>query len=303
VIAATSAGVQLLLNQRNHAAMDYTLLNVFLMIAGMLAAVAAGATVYFSRRLRRFAGITWFIDNFGQLTSAAEGATGETAQHQKLERLFRVTNVVVFLGAAVMIGVIGVLVARGMPWAQKNHIVLMAGLAVMGVVALAAAGGLVLHTLLVKRMTPVMRKVIGVIVRVDETMHVYRGHFGLLAWAFGISIFSQLTLPLSAWLSGKALGMTAPVTYYLAYVPLAVLAASLPISPPQGLGFLEFFLNHFFVARGAATASQAFALTQCVRFFPILWNLFGVYWVITGRYSRHQVEVENEALQEKEAAK
>ena len=85
-----------------------------------------------------------------------------------------------------------------------------------------------------------------------------------------------------------ALGMNAPITYYMAYVPLAVLAASMPISPPQGLGFLEWVLDHFFVGRGTATASQAFALTQAVRFLPLLWNLCGAYWVVTGKYSRTQ---------------
>ena len=38
----------------------------------------------------------------------------------------------------------------------------------------------------------------------DEVLHTYRSHFGLLGWAFAISIVSQLTLPVSAWLSGMA---------------------------------------------------------------------------------------------------
>jgi uncharacterized protein (TIRG00374 family) len=131
----------------------------------------------------------------------------------------------------------------------------------------------------------------------DEVLHAYRGHFGLLVWAFIISLISQLTLPVSAWLSGLAFGMTAPIGYYLAYVPLAILAASLPISPPQGLGFLEWVLNHFFVARGAATASQAFALTQAIRFLPLMWNLVGAYWVVTGSYSRHKTEQEEREIE------
>src|SRR5690606_33108250 len=72
----------------------------------------------------------------------------------------------------------------------------------------------------------------------DDVLHRYRGHTGLLVWAFAISVFSQLMLPLSAWLSGLAFGMEANVGYYLAYVPIAVLASSLPISPPQGFGVM-----------------------------------------------------------------
>ena len=89
-----------------------------------------------------------------------------------------------------------------------------------------------------------------------------------------------------------------PVTYYLAYVPIAVLAASLPISPPQGFGVMDYILYHFFVERGTARAGQAVALAQSVRFLPILWNLMGAYWVITGRYSRHQAEEEERGLKD-----
>jgi uncharacterized protein (TIRG00374 family) len=123
---------------------------------------------------------------------------------------------------------------------------------------------------------------------IDEVLHAYRHHFGLLAWAFLISLASQFTLPLSASLAGASFGMNMPLMYYLAYVPLAVLAASLPISPPQGFGLLDYIIVHFFVERGTATAAQAFALAQSVRFLPILWNLVGAYWVIRGTHSRRE---------------
>jgi len=283
VIAGTSAGVQLALNHQAGKVPDNTLLNVFVMIVVMLGALLAGAAVYFSRRLRRVAGIEWFVEHLGSASQdAAEGRA-------KLERLFRVANGLV-LALAVAVGGVLAILRFGLhtAWAERNGPVVFGGMGVMGLAALAALGGLVLHNLLVERMRPVMGKVAEGIVGVDETLHVYRGHFGLLFWAFVISVISQLTLPVSAWLSGMALGMNAPVTYYMAYVPLAVLAASLPISPPQGLGFLEWVLDHFFVGRGTATASQAFALTQAVRFLPLAWNLCGAYWVVTGKYTRKE---------------
>ncbi|HVX85358.1 MAG TPA: lysylphosphatidylglycerol synthase transmembrane domain-containing protein [Phycisphaerae bacterium] len=123
---------------------------------------------------------------------------------------------------------------------------------------------------------------------IDEVLHAYRHHAGLLAWAFLISLASQFTLPLSASLAGMAFGMHLSLTYYLAYVPVAVLASSLPISPPQGFGLLDGIIYHFFVNRGPATASQAIALAQAVRFLPILWNLVGAYWVIRGAHSGQQ---------------
>ncbi len=52
-IAGASAGVQLLINHRNGAPADNTLFNVFILIVILLAGLGTGATVYFSRRLRR----------------------------------------------------------------------------------------------------------------------------------------------------------------------------------------------------------------------------------------------------------
>ncbi len=129
----------------------------------------------------------------------------------------------------------------------------------------------------------------------DEVLHVYRNHKGILLEAFLVSLITQIVVPLSAWLAGLAFGIQGHPGYYLAYVPVAILAASLPISPPQGLGVLDSVLLHFFTNRGVATASQSFALAQAVRFLPLLWNLVGAYWVVTGTYSRHQALAEDAA--------
>ncbi|MCL2639448.1 MAG: flippase-like domain-containing protein [Phycisphaerales bacterium] len=134
--------------------------------------------------------------------------------------------------------------------------------------------------------------------KADSVLHEYRGHCGLLIWAFGISLVSQFALPVSAWLAGMALGIDMHLGYYLAYIPMAILGASLP-GLPQAVGYLELIVAHFFFARGTATISQAFALTQAVRFLPILWNLMGAYWVITGKFSRHQaIEDEKQLARE-----
>lgn len=297
VIAGASAGIQLLINRQRGLPQDNTLLNVFILVDVLLVALAAGSIIYFSHRLRRLVGIEWFIDNFSRLTTRAEGDTGEQAQHLQLERLVRFTNGGLLAGSLILGGLLTYLRwATAVPWARNNTLLVYGILGFLALVALAAAAGLVLHARLVDRMTPLMRKAVESIIRTDETLHVYRGHFSLLFWAFMISVLSQLTLPLSAWLSGMAFGMSDPVTHYLAYVPVAVLVASLPISPPQGFGLLDGVIYHFFVKRGAARAAQAVALAQAVRFLPILWNLLGAYWVITGKYSRHQARQENLAL-------
>ncbi|NNM88753.1 MAG: flippase-like domain-containing protein [Phycisphaerae bacterium] len=120
----------------------------------------------------------------------------------------------------------------------------------------------------------------------DRSLLAYRNRLGLIAGTFGISLVSQSVLPLAGFLAGRAFGMHAPFGCFMAYIPLAALAASLPIMPPQGIGVTEAILLHFFVTRGVDTASQSFALAQAIRFLPIAWNLLGAYWVVRGKFHR-----------------
>jgi uncharacterized protein (TIRG00374 family) len=122
--------------------------------------------------------------------------------------------------------------------------------------------------------------------RSDEVLHAYHGHRATLFLAFFAALFAQLAIPVSAWIAGTALGIEkANLGHYLAYVPIASLAAALPISF-LGLGVMDPVLFRLFF--GLADASQTFALAQCIRFLPVIWNMLGAYWVVTGTYSRHQ---------------
>ena len=116
----------------------------------------------------------------------------------------------------------------------------------------------------------------------DEVLHAYRGHWLILFEAFLASLITQIVVPFSAFLAGRALGMHAPIGNYFAYVPIVLLSASIPASPPQGFGVMESLLALFF--RDPKTV----VLAQAIRFLPILWNLVGAYWVVTGTYSRQQ---------------
>jgi uncharacterized membrane protein YbhN (UPF0104 family) len=281
-IAAVSAGVQLGLNAHAGLPLDSTLLNVFMLIVALMVCLGVGALVYFSHRLRKLVGIDWFIETFGSTTDPE--ATHH--QHDKLEALFRVVNLLVIFAGSLGLVASAFLLTR--PFGKAHAVPLIVFIVLLGVMEMAAGLGLILHTRIVDRMMPLLIRGVGTVIRVDEVLHTYHGHFGLLVWAYLISLPSQLTLPLSAWLSGLAFGMTSNIGYYLAYVPVAVLAASLPISPPQGFGIMDFILFRFFVQRGTASAGQAIALAQSIRFLPIIWNLFGGYWVVTGSYSRHE---------------
>jgi uncharacterized protein (TIRG00374 family) len=141
------------------------------------------------------------------------------------------------------------------------------------------------------------RRIAEVVVQFDDVLHAYRHHRGVLVNAFLVSLVVQFITPLSAYFVGKAFGMPSPIGYYYAFVPLGLLAASLPLSPPGGIGLTEIIFQHFFAERAVAglkaSASQTFALAQGVRFLPIIWNLIGAYWVVTGTYTRHEAQEES----------
>jgi glycosyltransferase 2 family protein len=134
----------------------------------------------------------------------------------------------------------------------------------------------------------IRRKIAKPLLDADQTLHRYRGHVGVLVFAFSISLLTQILIPIAGWMAGMALGMKAGGLTYMAFIPLAALAAALPIAPPQGFGVTEWILLYFFHTCGTATAGQTFALAQVLRFLPVLWNLAGAYWVARGDYSRHQ---------------
>ncbi len=134
--------------------------------------------------------------------------------------------------------------------------------------------------------------------RIDEVMLEYRRGWRVLVLGLIVSIISQLLLPISVWLAGLAFGVSnAHLGHYLAFVPLALLAGSVPLSPPQGFGVIEYVMFYFFCQGNLTTAAQAFALAQAVRFLPILWNLLGAYWVVRGGYSRHDAQQQEKTME------
>jgi glycosyltransferase 2 family protein len=135
-----------------------------------------------------------------------------------------------------------------------------------------------------------------VIRKADDVLHSYRRAWSTLLLAFFAAMVTQILIPISAWVAGRAFGIeNAHLGHYLAYIPLAILAAALPVSF-LGLGVMDGVIFMFFCQSGLADASRTFALTQAIRFLPVVWNMLGAYWVVTGKYSRHQAEVEEKQL-------
>lgn len=185
-----------------------------------------------------------------------------------------------------------------------RYVLIMISLILVGLITLA----IVYFSHRLRRLTGLQKlmehpKIPSFVRKADSVLHTYRQHRSLLVWAFLISLVSQISMPVSAWFAGQAFGMTASLGYYMAYTPVALLAASLPISPPQGFGVMDYIIVHFFAEAGPARASQAVALAQAIRFLPLFWNIIGAYWVITGTYSRKKMAAEAAEISEDDTTK
>lgn len=242
-------------------------------------------------------------------TARATGKKTQSAVTVLLDRVIGLIGLVVVGGVAATIQLMMDLgqstgtTTAGSP-SGPDPVLLHVIILTAGILLVAAVGGTVYFSTRLRRILGIdalMKKLPlpEFIQHADRTMRVYRSHLGVVAVTFAISLLSQSILPVAAFLAGRAFGMHAAFGCFMAYIPMAALAASLPIVPPQGIGVTEAILLHFFVTRGVDTASQSFALAQAIRFLPIVWNLFGAYWVVRGKFHRptdaevQDVETEN----------
>ncbi len=163
-----------------------------------------------------------------------------------------------------------------------------------GLILLSMAGGLLVY------FHPVTRRLFGldfILKRlpmqhhVQSVLHVfesYRRKPLLVIWAILVSFPVHVVSIIGATLAGKAFGLPLSVGYYFVVVPVAVLVASVPISP-QGAGVMEFFTFSLTEKQGA-TVAEALALTMSIRFLQILWNLTGGIFVLRGGYHTPSIE-------------
>jgi uncharacterized protein (TIRG00374 family) len=101
----------------------------------------------------------------------------------------------------------------------------------------------------------------------------YVRHQGKLINIFAGSIGVQILRIAQAYCLGRALGMTAPIAVYFAFVPLILLVMLLPVSI-NGIGPAQAAFVWFF-APGAATSAQAFALSVLFVALGVIGNLPG----------------------------
>jgi uncharacterized membrane protein YbhN (UPF0104 family) len=123
--------------------------------------------------------------------------------------------------------------------------------------------------------------------RVAAAVGRYRGHGGALAAVLSLSIGVQLLRILQAWLLGRGIGIDVPLTYYLLFMPVGLVALMLPISV-NGFGVPQGIIVWLLQPAGVASA-DAFALSTLIVLSGIVANLPGaLLYLRAGRASGAQ---------------
>ena len=158
--------------------------------------------------------------------------------------------------------------------------------------ALAAAGGLCLATLLLifsrrtarlaARYTELVpsEKIRGIGRRVLESIRKYSAYPRELLLVLAASVAVQLLRIIQAYYLGRGLGITAPLTVYLVYVPLILLVMLLPVTF-NGIGTSQAAFVWSFGQAGVDPAS-AFALSVLFVALGIVGNLPGGFLYAVG---------------------
>jgi uncharacterized membrane protein YbhN (UPF0104 family) len=113
------------------------------------------------------------------------------------------------------------------------------------------------------------------ILRLADALSAYRGHRAALAAVSVLSVGVQLLRILQAYVLGLGLGIQVPLSYYLVFMPIGLIALMLPISisgfgAPQGL--------IVWMLRPAGVADpDSFALSTLIVLSGIIANLPGAF--------------------------
>jgi len=117
--------------------------------------------------------------------------------------------------------------------------------------------------------------------RIDRAAFAFRHHLGRLAGCLALTVALQLTVIMSLFLAGWALGMVGPnpaaaLPVYLGYTPLCLLGGALPI------GVMEEMFNQLFVeAADLGTPEKARLLSFLGRLIQLAWALPGALVVLS----------------------
>jgi hypothetical protein len=123
--------------------------------------------------------------------------------------------------------------------------------------------------------------------RLARAVGRYRGHRSALAVVLSLSVGVQILRILQAWLLGRGIGIDVPLTYYLLFMPVGLVALMLPISI-NGFGLPQGVIVWLLHPVGVSSA-DAFALSTLIVLSGIVANLPGaLLYLRAGRASGAQ---------------
>ncbi|MFN0136936.1 MAG: lysylphosphatidylglycerol synthase transmembrane domain-containing protein [Phycisphaerae bacterium] len=128
------------------------------------------------------------------------------------------------------------------------------------------------------------------LLRVGRATVAMRRHKTLLAMSVGLTIALWLLVVCSAFLMSRALGMKGDAALYFICVPIGFLIASIPISPPQAFGVLEWAYIQFFGHDGLNSAAACVAFALAIRLIQLVWALPGVLVPLLGAHLPSEAE-------------
>jgi uncharacterized protein (TIRG00374 family) len=148
----------------------------------------------------------------------------------------------------------------------------------VGALALAIGGALLLLfdsrvlTALLRRVTPFgrLQRFVG---RLLDSIREYGGHRQVLALVLVASVAVQVLRTLQAWCLGLAIGIPTGLSWYFAFIPIVVMAMSLPVSF-MGLGTSQLSFQVLFGLVGV-NEPDALALSALFLALGVVGNLPG----------------------------
>lgn len=229
--------------------------------------------------------VSSFVGSFlpagvGGDAARAYALSRRTAQGSEAVASVAVDRLLGLLSIIVM-GIVGLAAADRTLLDDRTALVWLAGAAAAGVAAFLWADRWARSTLPDGWHT----SPIGVrVLRLADALGRYRGHRGALVMVFVLSVGVQVLRILQAWLLGRGIGIEVPLSYYLLFMPVGLIALMLPISlsgfgAPQGV--IVWLLRP-----AGVPEPDSFALSTLIVLSGLLGNLPGAVLYLRSRRER-----------------
>ena len=123
--------------------------------------------------------------------------------------------------------------------------------------------------------------------KVDGAAVAYGKHPGTVFVALALSVLVHLMITTSMAMAGYALGMSQPLVFMIATLPVVLLTQAIPLFP-LGLGVADAAAIRLIAAPGLATPNQVLGLMLLQRLYLVFYALLGSIVLIRGDIHLHE---------------